>query len=257
LASLRPVHRLVTAFAAKLLGLLPDPEFKDALSRIAVRRARSAPPADGLRFLLGLEGALYGVLGELAVAYGGGLHTKHRHMRYHEFFVSRIRAGERVLDVGCGVGAVAQDVAEKAGAHVVAVDRSAETIAKASVQHPHPLVEYRVGDAVKECVNGSFDVVILSNVLEHIGERVQFLAGLRDSAQPSRILVRVPLFERDWRIPLKRELGVDWRLDPSHKTEYTLESFAEEMRQAALRITHQEVRWGEIWAEVMPIEGAA
>jgi hypothetical protein len=27
-----------------------------------------------------------------------------------------------------------------------------------------------------------------------------------------------------------------------------LESFAEEMAAAGLRITHQEVRWGEIWA---------
>ena len=30
------------------------------------------------------------------------------------------------------------------------------------------------------------------------------------------------------------------------------ESFAEEMEEADLRITYQEVRWGEIWAEVGP-----
>lgn len=51
---------------------------------------------------------------------------------------------------------------------------------------------------------------------------------------------------------LKRELGVEWRLDPTHETEYTLESFAEELAAASLRITHQEVRWGEIWAEAIP-----
>ena len=67
---------------------------------------------------------------------------------------------------------------------------------------------------------------------------------------PKRFLIRVPLFERDWRVPLKKELGVEWRLDLDHKTEYTLESFAEEMRQANLKITYQEVRWSEIWAEV-------
>jgi hypothetical protein len=67
-----------------------------------------------------------------------------------------------------------------------------------------------------------------------------------------RFLIRVPLFERDWRVPVKQELGVEWRLDPTHETEYTQESFAEEMKQARLTVTHQEIRWGEIWAEARP-----
>ena len=67
------------------------------------------------------------------------------------------------------------------------------------------------------------------------------------------LLIRVPLFERDWRIPLRRELGVEYRLDPTHETEYTLESFAAEMHEAGLRVTHQEVRWGEVWAECEPV----
>lgn len=65
-----------------------------------------------------------------------------------------------------------------------------------------------------------------------------------------RALIRVPLFERDWRVPLKRQLGVEWRLDPTHETEYTLESFRAEMDEAGLRVTEQMLRWGEIWAEV-------
>ncbi len=67
---------------------------------------------------------------------------------------------------------------------------------------------------------------------------------------PKRFLIRIPLFEREWRVPLKKELGVEWRLDTTHETEYTLESFSSEISEAGLRITHQEVRWGEIWAEV-------
>ena len=51
-------------------------------------------------------------------------------------------------------------------------------------------------------------------------------------------------------MPLKKELGVEWRLDPTHETEYTLETFAEEMSAANFRIDHLEVRWGEIWSEV-------
>jgi hypothetical protein len=43
-----------------------------------------------------------------------------------------------------------------------------------------------------------------------------------------------------------------WRLGVIHEIEYTLESFAAEMDEVGLAIEHQEVRWGEIWAEVRP-----
>jgi SAM-dependent methyltransferase len=108
------------------------------------------------------------------------------------------------------------------------------------------------GDALKTLPGEHFDVIILSNVLEHLPDRSSFLRQVNVLLKPSRILIRVPLFERDWRVPLKRELKVEWRLDPTHEVEYTLESFREEVTAAGLRITHQEVRWGEIWAEVVP-----
>ncbi|HEB77109.1 MAG TPA: class I SAM-dependent methyltransferase [Methylothermaceae bacterium] len=207
------------------------------------------PPEEALRFLFRLDARLYSLQGGQAIAYDGGIHTKHRHMRYHDFFVDRVRLGERVLDIGCGIGAVAYDVAEKADAHVVGIDLNPDNIAQARQRHAHPRVEYRVGDALQALPDGPFHVVILSNVLEHLPERPAFLRRVQEAAHPARFLIRVPLFERDWRVPLKKELGVEWRLDSTHEIEYTLESFAEEMTVAGLRITHQEVRWGEIWAE--------
>jgi 2-polyprenyl-3-methyl-5-hydroxy-6-metoxy-1,4-benzoquinol methylase len=56
-----------------------------------------------------------------AIAYDEGVHAKHRLTRYHDFFVERIRPGERVLDVGCGKGELAHDIAERSGATVVAI----------------------------------------------------------------------------------------------------------------------------------------
>ena len=96
-----------------------------------------------------------------------------------------------------------------------------------------------------------FDVVILSNVLEHLPNRSIFLSKVWNKVNPKRMLIRVPLFERDWRVPLKKELGVEWRLDPTHETEYTIESWAKEIKEAGLAVTHQEIRWSEIWAEVV------
>lgn len=224
------------------------------LLRIFVVKCLSAlPPDKVLRLLFRLDRWLYFLQGKMASAYGGGVHTKHRHMRYHDFFVGRIQPGEKVLDIGCGIGALTYDVAEKAEANVMGIDINPDNIVQARQRHGHPRIQYSVGDVLQAIPEGKYDVIILSNVLEHLPERPAFLLEIQRVTHPSRILIRVPLFERDWRVPLKRELGVEWRLDPTHETEYTLESFTEEMAEAGLTINHQEVRWGEIWAQVSPV----
>lgn len=221
------------------------------LIRTQIRKCiRALPPDKVLQFLFQLDNQLYVLQSHMAIVYGGGIHTKHRHMNYHDFFVERIQAGEQVLDIGCGTGVVAYDVAERVQANVVGIDLEPANIVQAQQYHAHPRIAYCIGDALDRFLSGSFDVVILSNVLEHLPNRPLFLRRLQQTVAPSRFLIRVPLFERDWRVPLKQELGVEWRLDLTHETEYTLESFAEEMKVAGLRITYQEIRWGEIWAEI-------
>ncbi|MEM7532467.1 MAG: class I SAM-dependent methyltransferase [Chloroflexota bacterium] len=213
------------------------------------------PPDKTLRFLFSLDQWLYYLQGQVASSYGGGIHTKHRHMNYHQFFVRQIQPEERVIDIGCGLGAVAYTVAQESGASkVVGIDLSAKSIAMAQERHQHPKVDYRVGDALVDLPDEAFDLVILSNVLEHLPGRPEFLRRVQAALSPSRILIRVPLFERDWRVPLKKELGVEWRLDPTHEIEYTHETFAQEMDEANLDIIYQEIRWGEIWAVTQPSE---
>lgn len=216
-------------------------------------RTKTLSAQEAARFLMLLDNKLYPFQGIAAVRYGNGLHTKHRHMKYHDFFVNRIRNNENVLDVGCGIGAVAHAVATRSGAKVTGIDLAQNNIEKACAEFSNDNVTYIVGDALTDLPLGRFDVVILSNVLEHIEKRVDFLRQLCLAAAPQRLLIRVPLFERDWRVPLKKELGLDYRLDATHYTEYTHESFRQEMAAAGLSITHLESRWGEIWAEAVPI----
>ncbi len=199
--------------------------------------------------LFRLDAQAYSLVGRYAVAYGDGLHTKHRHTRYHDFFVARCNPNERVLEVGCGNGALSHDIAQRSGCHVVGVDIEAGKVAEARRHFPHERLELKVADATRDDLHGRYDVVVLSNVLEHLADRGGMLRRLTDTTGAKRILIRVPMFDRDWRVPLKKELGVEWRLDPTHETEYTVETFNREMEDAGLRIVHQEVRWGEIWAE--------
>lgn len=212
--------------------------------------ARELPPRDSLTFLLQIDNELYKEQGRRAVSFGKGRHTKHKHINYHEFFINRLNDKDKVIDLGCGNGSVAYSIATRVKCIVVGMDFNEANIEYAKLHHESDNIRYFVGDVFKDLPDEEFDVAILSNVLEHLTNRSELLANLTNSSGIKRILIRVPLFERDWRVPLKKELGIEWRLDPTHEIEYTIESFAKEIADAELQVNHMEVRWGEIWAEV-------
>lgn len=244
--------RLLSRFLRKLASHVSqrvDANLDRLTWRLISRQASRKPPADALRFLFNLEARMYSLEGRQAVAYDGGIHTKHRHTNYHDFFVERLQPGERVLDIGCGNGFLACDMAAKGGGHVTGIELNAENVATARQKFSHPNVQFIHGDALKDLPAGAYDTVVLSNVLEHLPGRVDFLRNIRERLRPARFLLRVPLFERDWRVPLKKELGLEWRLDATHETEYTQEQFACELACADLYITDFQIRWGEIWCE--------
>lgn len=97
-------------------------------------------------------------------------------------------------------------------------------------------------------IDRKIDVVSFSNVLEHIKDRIGLLKHLINTLNPKRFLIRVPSYERDWRVPLKDEYKVDYRLDPTHYIEYTRDKFYDEMQQAGLKIISYEQKWGEIYS---------
>lgn len=249
MAIFRSLRLLMGNMVVAVFDILPLGKLETLVHGLVTRRVAAMKPDEALRFMFRLEAALYPLLGRYAVLYGGGLHTKHRHTKYHDFFVERCRPEDNVLEVGCGIGSLAHDIAERSGCRVDGVDINPQSIEDGKARFSHPNLAFSVCDATVDLPVGRYDVVVLSNVLEHLTDRVRFLRRLMEKTGGTRCLIRVPLFERDWRVPLKRELGVEWRLDPTHETEYSLESFAAEMAEAGLEIIHREVRWGEIWAE--------
>jgi hypothetical protein len=61
------------------------------------------------------------------------------------------------------------------------------------------------------------------------------------------------MVNRDWLPLYRKELGMFYFCDPTHFTEYTFESFRQEMAEAKLMITFYTIRFGEIWAVVKKI----
>ncbi len=227
----------------------------DAWTRSIRGFARRLDPAKRANFLAALDTPLYHLQGETAVEANGGLHPKHRLMRYHDFFVERIRPGERILDLGCGVGALAASIAEHARAAVTGMDWTPQNLDKARAiaqERSLPGLRYTLGDITKDRAEGSFDAVVLSNVLEHLKDRAALLRAWQAWYNPSRFLIRVPAFDREWRTPWKRELGVEWRLDPTHETEYTQAQLEGELRAAGLKPREMVIRWGEYWTVAAP-----
>jgi 2-polyprenyl-3-methyl-5-hydroxy-6-metoxy-1,4-benzoquinol methylase len=212
------------------------------------------PPEEGLRRLLRLDDHLHERVDGLAMDLDGGVHAKHRLTGYHNFFLAHVRPGDRVLDVGCGKGELAHDLASRGGAAVTGIDVSQPSLQFGRARFPD--VEFVEADVLTWKPPHDYDVVVLSNVLEHIGPRVELLRRLRESVRPRRFLLRVPSEERDWLVPLRKELGLPHFSDPTHETEYTVDQLRSELREAHLAAEELLQRWGELWVVAVPEETA-
>lgn len=187
----------------------------------------------------------YKVVSFLAIKLNNGEHPKHKIINYHEFFTSNISPEDCVLDIGCGSGEVARDLSLKAK-EVFAIDIEEKNILKAQKNNTAQNTTFIAGDATTYDFQKEFDAIILSNVLEHIENRVDFLKKIKKLSP--KILIRVPLLTRDWLSVYKKNMGLEYRLDTTHYVEYTEELFEEEMEEAGMKIEKFYVKFGELYA---------
>jgi magnesium-protoporphyrin O-methyltransferase len=105
-------------------------------------------------------------------------------------------AGARVLDAGCGTGALAVEAARR-GAHVVAVDLSPTLVRLARERLPRDLgsgrIEFRVGDLLDSGL-ARFDHVVAMDSLIHYRARdaVRVLATLAARTERSLVFTFAP-----------------------------------------------------------------
>ena len=248
------MKRLLLAVAnvlAAVWRILPQRLRQVFIKGLFVLESRGTDTGAGLARLLVLQDDLEHVINERALAHGKGEHPKHRLMGYHSFFIERIADGQQVLDIGCGYGAVARSIARaRPNSRVVGVDNDKGRLSQARAAENPKNLSFVDADATKSVPAGAWDIVVLSNVLEHIADRVVFLSALRATTGAGSFLIRVPLFERDWKLPMRRELGVNYYSDPDHKIEPMVAEFRTETGQAGLVIDELQTLWGEIWASL-------
>jgi trans-aconitate 2-methyltransferase len=91
------------------------------------------------------------------------------------------KKGERILDLGCGTGALTEQIAA-AGAEVVGIDSSAEMIAQA--RRSFPQLHFEVADARTFALEGKFDAVFSNAVLHWVREPERAVARIRAALKP-------------------------------------------------------------------------
>lgn len=146
-------------------------------------------------------------------------------------------SGKRLLDAGCGTGALAVEAARR-GASVTAVDLSPTLIELARERLPSHIgegeIDFRVGD-MSAMALGEFDHVVAMDSLIHydVEDGIRVLAGLADRVRGSIVFTHAPstvlleimhatgqLFPRGDRSPAiqpvsERRLGKLMRAEPA------------------------------------------
>jgi 2-polyprenyl-3-methyl-5-hydroxy-6-metoxy-1,4-benzoquinol methylase len=117
------------------------------------------------------------------------------------FLLEHVAAGERVLDVGCGEGWFASELA-RAGAAVVGVDVAEEPLRRArrseiesSPSGQQPGLDLRLLDADGPwpLEDASFDVVWAGETIEHVADTAGWLSEARRVLAPGgRLLLSTP-----------------------------------------------------------------
>jgi magnesium-protoporphyrin O-methyltransferase len=104
--------------------------------------------------------------------------------------------GKRVLDAGCGTGALAVEVARR-GAQVVAIDLSPKLVQLAAERLPHDVgfvhIDFRVGDLLDPTL-GEFDHVVSMDSLIHYNanDLVRTLGNLAERTRGSVVFTFAP-----------------------------------------------------------------
>jgi ubiquinone/menaquinone biosynthesis C-methylase UbiE len=107
------------------------------------------------------------------------------------------RLPARVLDLGCGDGFVTGTLARHSGVQITGLDPSATALERARAKHPDLQFVEPAEDGSLPFPDGSFDVVVCINVLQHVADTQRFMSEARRVLVPSGLIaITVPVHGR-------------------------------------------------------------
>jgi len=205
-----------------------------------------------LLFLLKLDNIIYKLITISAIEINNGVHPKHKIINYENWFIENINEHDHILDIGSNLGKMAVNMSTKCKrVSGIEINKAAVKIAN---NRANDKTSFFAADATQfsfETIE-KVDCITMSNVLEHIENRENFLRKLIENVnwvKNPKFLIRVPLIDREWISPFKKNLNVEWRFDKTHFIEYTEDSFKEELLKCGLKVISSQIKFGELYAE--------
>jgi SAM-dependent methyltransferase len=172
--------------------------------------------------------------------------------------LAEVRAGSRVVDVGCGPGALTRELLAR-GAEVAAADPSAPFVAAARQRHPEADVRQAPAEGLP-FADGSFDAALAQLSVHFMADPV---AGLREMRRVTRAGGRVAACVWDYggaRTPLSAFWEAALELDPAvadesglagardgHRVELLAAAGLEDVEQRELAVAHGHQTFDDWW----------
>jgi SAM-dependent methyltransferase len=160
----------------------------------------------------------------------------------------------RVLDIGCGSGEFLEAFVKR-GWRAVGVEPGAEYAAKARARGIHVVQALLTEPVAREL--GSFDVVVLAHVLEHLPQPEHIVRLIRDLLRPGGIFYcEVPNDFNPFQLAAQeaQDLAPWWIALPDHLNYFSIESLASflgaEGFDIALKTTDFPVEMFLLWGDV-------
>jgi ubiquinone/menaquinone biosynthesis C-methylase UbiE len=104
--------------------------------------------------------------------WGDSLSTRVRARRRRDYMVSKagITSASRVLEIGCGTGSNAYQLASSTGADVIGVDICESFVEQARAKYQLPNLRYQKADfnSADDLANEQFDCVVGNGILHHL-----------------------------------------------------------------------------------------